>query len=298
MRNLVAGAHLVARRTVAVADQSVPLPEYVLQAVANWRLLHDIPFTYLVPDERLLPPESIRFFHVDGAWLDALAAGALAIGAGTTVDQSRVQSATPAIRAAADRYLPLVRDLRRGRVTLGTDPLVAGTADDPAGAGPSVTGFLLRSSLVANWPALTVRAYTTAALPTGTDPAQWERDHPETVVGLLRLERLGPSVLVALFDGVPALVWLEEPHHGVQLGVQAAADGYRVPLRGPDGAKLPVPDAVVPIRTGPVPGVVDVGALAAALDRAAPLGVARGPAGVALCLLQPPARQRFAATST
>jgi len=52
------------------------------------------------------------------------------------------------------------------------------------------------------------------------------------------------------------------------------------------------------MRSGPVPGVVDVEALAAALDSAAPMGSARGSAGLALSLLQPPSRQRFAATSS
>jgi hypothetical protein len=305
MRNLLTGAQLLAARTPgqtrpalgfrAEAQDSTDLPEYVQFALAQWRLLHDIPFVYLVPDAQLLPGESIRFFDLDGEWLDALATGALQVGATTAVDQARVSPAeTPALIASASRYLPMVRDVRRGRATLGGDIPVA----DLAGDDQLVTGFLLRSALVANWPGLSVRAFTTADVPSGTDPAQWERDHPETVVPLLRLERLAPSVLLALFDGVPALVWFEEPHHGVQLGAQVVGDGYQVPLRGPTGDPLHVPNVAVPLRTGPVPGVVDVEALAAALDHAAPLGTPRGSAGLALCLLQPPARQRFAATSS
>jgi hypothetical protein len=307
MRNLLTGAQLLAARTPgrtrpatgfrvavdgAAATDPATLPDYVRFALAQWRLLHDIPFVYLVPDADLLPGESLRFFDLDGGWLDALAAGALQVGATTAVDQERVSPAgTPALIASADRYLPMVRDVRRGRATLAGDPPAA--ADDQV-----VTGFLLRSALVANWPGLSVRAFTTVDVPSGADPAQWEHDHPETVVPLLRLERLAPSVLLALFDGVPALVWFEEPHHGVQLGAQAAGDGYRVPLRGPTGDPLGVPDVPVPMRAGSIPGVVDVGALTAALDHAAPLGTPRGSAGLALCLLQPPARQRFAATTS
>lgn len=309
MRNLLTGAQLLAARApgrtrpaagfrIAVDDVAATdpatLPDYVQFALAQWRLLHDIPFVYLVPDAELLPGESLRFFDLDGGWLDALAAGALQVGATTAVDQARVSPAeTTRLTASADRYRPMVRDVRRGRATLGGNPPADRAADDQV-----VTGFLLRSALVANWPGLSVRAFTTVDVPSGTDPAQWERDHPETVVPLLRLERLAPSVLLALFDGVPALVWLEEPHHGVQLGAQAVADGYRVPLRGPTGDPLGVPDVPVPMRAGSIPGVVDVDALAAALDHAAPLGTPRGSAGLALCLLQPPARQRFAATTS
>jgi len=42
--------------------------------------------------------------------------------------------------------------------------------------------------------------------------------------------------------------------------------------------------------------VVDVAALAAALDAAGPLGHPRGSAALALSLLAPPARQRFGAS--
>jgi len=300
MRNLVPGARLLAGRVPGAAATeprfraatTPELPEYVRYALAQWRLLHDVPFAYLVPDARDLPPESIRFFQLGAAWLDALAAGALAVGATTAVDQARVAEATPALTASAAGLVPLVRDVRRGRVPLGAETL----ADDPDER--PVTGFLLHSALVADWPGLSVRAFTTVAVPQNADADEWEQAHPETVVPLLRLERLAPAVLLVLFDGAPALVWLEEPHHGVQLGVETDGNRAHVPLRGPTGDPLPVPEVAVPMRSGPVPGVVNVEALAAALDTAAPMGAARGSAGLALSLLQPPSRQRFAATSS
>jgi len=293
MRNLVPGARLLDRASTPEshlrAAAAPDVPEYVRYALARWRLLHDVPFAYLVPDATDLPPESIRFFSLGDAWLDALAAGALAVGATTAVDRARAAASAPAITAAAAGFLPLVRDVQRGRATLDAE-----TVADPR----PVTGFLLHSALVANWPGLSVRAFSTVAVPQNADPAEWEKAHPETVVPLLRLERLAPAVLLALFDGVPALVWLEEPHHGVQLGVEIDGNRAHVPLRSPTGSPLPVPDVTVPMRSGPVPGVVNVEALAAALDGAAPLGAARGSAGLALSLLQPPSRQRFAATSS
>lgn len=59
-------------------------------------LLKGLPFSCLLPSERLLPPESVRFFQVDKAWLSALAAGAAGIGencrkqAGITQDLLRM----------------------------------------------------------------------------------------------------------------------------------------------------------------------------------------------------------------
>ena len=43
--------------------------------------------------------------------------------------------------------------------------------------------------------------------------------HPHRIK-LLRLERLAPAVLLALFDGIPQLVHIEEPRQGIQFGVE------------------------------------------------------------------------------
>jgi hypothetical protein len=42
--------------------------------------LKNIPFNYLVSDEKMLPKESIRFFSLDKVWMDCLLEGALSIG--------------------------------------------------------------------------------------------------------------------------------------------------------------------------------------------------------------------------
>ena len=52
--------------------------------VINWltklRMLDGVPFQYIVPSEEMLPDNSIRFFHIDRNWLDALVDGALSVG--------------------------------------------------------------------------------------------------------------------------------------------------------------------------------------------------------------------------
>src|SRR5690606_32143138 len=82
---------------------------------------------------------------------------------------------------------------------------------------------------------------------------------------LLRLERLAPAVLLALFDGVPAGVHLEEPRQGVQFGVRldetGSASTFRafVPARdATSGLDLePQVDMPVHFRAG-APGVLDL----------------------------------------
>jgi len=94
-------------------------------AVATWfqrlSLLQGIPFNHLVPDERMLPTESIRFFRVDPDWVECLMDGAFSVGRVTGKDM--------------------------GQDRPSTTPYAA------------LTGFLLRSSVVSGWPGLLVDGY-------------------------------------------------------------------------------------------------------------------------------------------
>ncbi|MGK5629303.1 hypothetical protein, partial [Streptomyces sp. URMC 123] len=96
------------------------------RSLADWldrlALLHGIPFNHLVPDERMLPAESLRMFRVDEGWLDAVVAGAADLGLHTSADRDL----DPHLRAAvAARRTP---------------------ARKPA------AGLLIRSVLVRTWP--------------------------------------------------------------------------------------------------------------------------------------------------
>jgi len=169
---------------------------------------------------------------------------------------------------------------RRGGLGRGLGALIPTTAQSagPTEAVPDapVTGFLLRSRLVSGWPALQVRA---------TRKGQAGASVP---VVLVRLERLAPAVLLAMFDGIPDVVTLEEPHQGVQFGVDerlhpaGAGPEFEVPAR--DGRPAAGP---VPFRPG-APGVVDVVGLAQLLG-------AGDSAQLARRLLQFPFRQDFSA---
>ena len=90
-------------------------------------------------------------------------------------------------------------------------------------------------------------------VPAGIDPSQI---NPKLMLPLLRLERLSPSVLIALFRGVPTLVWCEEPHHGVQFGVEQDKSGRLIiPVRDAAGhlvvsADISTTQIPLPMRTG------------------------------------------------
>ncbi|MGM1058405.1 hypothetical protein [Saccharothrix sp. Mg75] len=102
----------------ATATQLDPVRAWLDRLV----LLEMVPFEHLVPDERMLPEESIRFFHVDAGWISAAVHGALSVGVGHALDA----------------------DLNN---------LAARVRDAPA------CGVLLRSRLVPNWPKTVIAGF-------------------------------------------------------------------------------------------------------------------------------------------
>jgi hypothetical protein len=277
---------------VANTEAGGGLPPYSITFLSRLRLLVGVPFEYLVPDPRLLPNESIRFFYLDRSWTDRLIDGALAVGKIGTREQAHHQNAAPAISFGLDAAEPDVRPTERG---MNPPPSA------PPATAPPITGFLLRSAVVAGWPHMEARAY----------------DAANTQLILLRLARLAPAVMLALFAGIPARVELEEPHHGVQFGTTAELGQRVVDRRRADGSLSPASDT--PGSTGTptdVPSfpvalrdsthrVVQIAALrrllsAEADQRDPQMPVQSGSAGYAVQLLQPPWRQVFsdAATAT
>ena len=272
-------------------DGTHVVPGELRRFMARLRLLHGVPFSYLVPDAKLLPVESIRFFYLDRAWTDALVMGALSVGTISSADRTQLEAVYPHIRAEVDEA---ERSLRK---PLGEKPLKAGSG--------SVTGFLLRSRLVSGWPNLHVRAYSRDLLKDDALTTAAESD-PERMK-VLRLERLAPAVLLVLFDGVPAVVHIEEPRQGLQFGVRLnAADPpanrrAKVHVRDCNNGNLVPPETTmnagnsvdVPFRPN-APGVLNITALRDRLAAKAPnSGGTLEPNEYALQMLRFPYRQVF-----
>ena len=225
------------------------VPGELRRFLASLRLLHGVPFSYLVPDADLLPPESIRFFYIDRNWTDAMVQGALSVGTITTTDRAQLETVYPQLREEVDETERTIR-LPQGEARLGAP-------------GGTITGFLLRSRAVSGWPALHVRAYARDLLEDDALTTEAE-SHPERMK-LLRMERLAPAVLLVLIDGVPAVVHIEEPRQGIQFGARMDTDApptarrAEVHLRDADTGDLLEPETSisVPFRAG-APGVIDM----------------------------------------
>jgi len=193
-----------------------------------------------------------------------------------------------ALEEHLDSQEPLVRPRTRGLLEATGDPA---EGERPAG---EISGLLLRSALVAGWPAMDVRAYS-EVIP----PGQSAEDARPEQLRTLRLERLGGTVLLALFDGVPELVVLEEPSHGLQLGVaRDAADAPGLERRAGDGRALPATAGqLLPVPMRSDGRTLDLLSLRRALhmERATHPSMPEqlGSADLAIELIAPPYRQRF-----
>uniref|UniRef100_UPI001A9EC514 hypothetical protein n=1 Tax=Pseudomonas sp. 79_C TaxID=2813567 RepID=UPI001A9EC514 len=110
------------------ANSSDPVPGELTQWLGSLAALKGLPFGYLVPDEAMLPAESIRFFVLDPNWSNALLEGATSIGRSCTFD------------VAIDAELV-------ARLYAAVSPAT------------TVSGFILRSNVVSGWPGIEVRAY-------------------------------------------------------------------------------------------------------------------------------------------
>jgi hypothetical protein len=170
-------------------------------AVGDWlgdlRLLSGVPFTNLVPDARMLPRESIRFFYVDDNWLDALQDGATSIGQHSSRDAQQQRNMRQALGREAEIAARGQRRRRRKK------PLAESVV-----IGSTRTGFLLRSAVVSGWPGLEVKAFA-------------DREGKKGIE-LLRLERLAPDVMICTISGelgIPVRIDIDEPGEGLQFGV-------------------------------------------------------------------------------
>jgi hypothetical protein len=289
---------------VADTDPEAEMPPYMESFLAHLRLLVGVPFDYLVPDARLLPDESIRFFYLDRSWTDRLVDGAMAVGKIGSRDQAHHQARSGPMSQQIDLTERIVRDLQRSRDSFANLKQVNDGNPVPADV---VTGFLLRSAAVSGWPHMDVRAYS-QDIPDNTNP-----DTPfdpsvdpakSAQLPTLRLELLSPSVMIALFQGIPQLVTIEEPHHGVVFGVHASPVGtLEISLRDALGNQILVGrnaiPQTVPFRSGnmrviDVKGLFDDLVTAQSTHNAMP--DINGSAAFAIEALSPPFRQRFEGT--
>lgn len=204
----------------------------LIEWIARLVLLYPVPFHYLVPHQSLLPPESLRFFHLDDNWVDALLDGALSIAIRDVANERK--------SSRAEMQSALSRIVYQHRLRLqGKNP-----DWKPSESYMSIpkSGFLLRSRVVTGWPGVEVTARTSVS-------------DDKALPSILRFDRIAEGVLFCLARGTIEEVRFREPREGITFGVgshgkiKAAKTGNMVDVKHNF------------LRPGPVGGVVDVGKL-------------------------------------
>ncbi|MBP2232602.1 hypothetical protein J2847_005933 [Azospirillum agricola] len=260
--------------TAAAPLPPVPLPP-VPPSMTEWLsrlvLLYGLPVEYLVPDARLLPRESLRFFYLDPNWQRRLVDGAVSVAVSSSQDAIQVLTTFERSVESALGAMAGVRPALRGKPAAEERPDTGHGGSADIAVAP-VTGFLLRSVAVSGWPGIEVSGYDT------TEPKATSVPLP-----ILRLERLSDDVLLCLFSGLPKRVDFLQPPEGLHFGVRrdaAVPSCVKTFLRGlghgryTAGVQIPGAEAPVSLRVGTrASGVMRVDATArAARERLIALG--------------------------
>ncbi|KAL2126961.1 hypothetical protein VTI74DRAFT_11554 [Chaetomium olivicolor] len=166
----------------------------VFQFIMDLYYLINVPSHYLLTDQSLLPPESLRFFFIDQNWICALVDGALSLGnhGGTDPD-------SPGAKAPGGDD-PVRRAIKKAIDRFFKEPLCIQRKP----ANPRF-GFYLRSAVVARFPDLKVSIH----------PKTKARD---TAPILLRHNITDRDTMLGFFSEKPIDhglegLWFEPPGH-------------------------------------------------------------------------------------
>lgn len=174
----------------AIADihQDIQPGPAITEWLGRLELLQGVPFQNLVLASSMLPAESVRFFQIDKNWIYSLVEGALSIGTSTASEEAHATTMAGVLHAASRSAC---RQIRAARMPV----------QDPAQLR---SGFLLRSVVVQGWPGLEVTAYDAQDV---------------KLENVLRMDRLAPSVLLFVIEGLIDHVDIHEPPEGMHFGI-------------------------------------------------------------------------------
>lgn len=180
--------------------------EDIIEFIARLKLLYEVPLSYLITGEKVLPPESIRFFYVDPNWIDALVRGALSLGRVSVQDGVRDGVLHRCSDPVADRQLRQIRWNMMHENHKG----MQGAADIQT-ESEFRTGFIMRSVLVRRMKGL-----------------EFIGKSGDKQLEILRMETLADDIMICIFDGELTDLVVAEPKTGLKFGSPGSSDSERV----------------------------------------------------------------------
>jgi len=210
--------------------QVTDLPATVRDWLARRVLLYGVPFLYLVPDERMLPMPSMRFFRIDPLWVKRLLEGTCSVGRNST-EGELVDS------ILADEFFKIaVTGSTKVRQRPSEEAHTGNNAGNtkvsglplPAAVFP-LDGFLLRSPIVRGWQGLEMKAWK-EGMDAPTPP--------------LRIDRLAPDIMLCIFNGPLVKIEIRQPPEGMHFGADNNTKTLLRNVKTPASGK-PKPGATV-----------------------------------------------------
>jgi hypothetical protein len=190
--------------------------------VQNWlgqaMLLYGVPFQYLVPDEKMLPAESIRFFYLNPEWLECLLQGACSVGRTSHTDELADQL----LRARFFKVSEQLAFKLRSSAKQAADRRRDGTevnATAPEGQPETklhwpLSGYLLRSAAVESWIGIEAKAKGKESTGNSIEALQ-----------ILRIDRLAPDILLCIYNGKVTEIEIKQPPEAIHFGAATTAGG-------------------------------------------------------------------------
>lgn len=204
--------------------EAAAVPEEVTSWLGRLVLLYGVPLHYLVPDEEMLPAESLRFFYLDPIWLQSLVQGACSIGNtgyGDTIVDRAMNALVQPNQPGPDGQEGLVNKAVVGiRDRLRNQHEGLGLRKREEGLNWPLTGFLLRSAVVEGWRGLEIMAYRILS---EEEDKHWtdlsEDRKAELQLTSLRIEQLSRDVMLGIFNGMMGRLVIRQPQEGLHFGL-------------------------------------------------------------------------------
>lgn len=214
------------------------------ESITHWLgklfLLKGVPFRYLVPDVRMLPPESLKYFQIDQNWLTALIDGAYSIGRTSTKDAPSLSE-----WLETELYEVLITHLKKEANAYRWSKLhpkkqLSYVYEQDAletGGELILSGFILRSQAVTDFKNMQIVGYDKNNIPTPVANGQ--------ALPLIRLEHLAKDVILGIFVGQLYRLDLREPSEGLHYGLDniisqgARVSSFLKKLRNAEGIEEP-----------------------------------------------------------
>lgn len=180
-------------------DDEADFPERLLQLLMEGSLIYHVPYYYLMPSE-VLQDNELRFFQIDHNWVLALLDGMCSPGRNAAIDY---QHDTELLLEHYQRALEGQGNVRR--------KLRKKSVKDTIQSVGKCSGFLLKSEIVIDFRGLEFLGFD-----------NYEGIHP---LPILRIEKLGPDIMIALFHGDLKRLDIGQPPESMHFGCNQDDEG-------------------------------------------------------------------------